>query len=172
MIPTSFLIFIVYNNNSSYNAQIAINVLLFLQFIAYYYKYLRMYSKSCYTIIVQNCLTSMYLNCTRLFCKCASVQYFQIKFDQIQYHSFIISLLCACTCMASCGIWLVKIQSLLWKVLFSRNKSWHFHKISHVISTRNFCKTWNFHITSHGITCNIHGCGHIYCYPGETHEKP
>ena len=72
----------------------------------------------------------------------------------VQYRSFIISLLHACTCMAPCSIWHVKIHGLSWKIFFHekscgifttrvlaftrhvsfpqdvgfpRNESWHLH---------------------------------------------
>ena len=56
-------------------------------------------------------------------------------FTEIQYHSFITSLLYTCTCMASCSIWCVKIHSLPWKILFPQDKSWYFHDTSHENST-------------------------------------
>ena len=78
------------------------------------------------------------------------------KKDQIQYRSFITSLLHACTRMVPRSIWQVKILGLPWKNFFPRDESWHlaWHFTTRVLAFPrhvSFPQDVDFHVTSHGI---------------------
>ena len=74
-----------------------------------------------------------------------------LKFD-LQYCSFITSLLHACTRMAPRNIWRVKLHGLPWKIFFHKTSRGIFMtRVLAIPRHVTFPQDMVFHVTSHGI---------------------
>ena len=87
---------------------------------------------------------------------CMNIVNHIVHIIEVQYRSFITSLLHACTCMAPRSIWRVKILGLPWKKFFPRDESWHlaWHFTTRVLAFPrhvSFPQDVDFHVTSHDI---------------------